>query len=632
MKKILLSFLYLWAGNTAFSQDYDIDRDLQLKPYKRVVFKDLPNDPITISTEFIKAPKPLSNVDDIKAKLDANRKRKQNFQHKSRSYKPPFDSLKLLNSEGFKGDITGNPGIPNDNAIAVNNEGVVISAVNSHIHVLDKNGEELLFKRLNIIGMFDIGILDRTYDPRVLFDPIEEKFILVFLQGSNSQDTRIIVGFSETSDPLEAWNFYQIDGKPTGGQTWSDYPIIAHNKEDLFITVNLLKDSASWQEGFIESFIWQVNKKDGYEGKLLTQNLFRDITYEGKSVWSICAIQQSFNPTQNNMYFLSVRPDAEANDTVFLHEITNTSKSGRAEHKLTVLTADKQYGVPPSAFQPSPTHLLQTNDTRVLSGVYHNGNIHYVQTTHAFEYNSSGIFHGIIYEVEKAPFIEAEIIADPEIDFGYPSIAFAGKSFNDEHAMAITFSHSSETLFPGTSFILHNKIGEFERVYSEVFIAKEGEGLINTFLPDSIERWGDYTDIQMHSTEPGTLWIGGSYGNDEDRNAVWVTKIKVETSLELADSLKPITNPEINEILACPNPSFDYVKIKFNQEQEQLVDISIRDMRGAQVLYLSKVVPKGKYEVVIDTKQLASGMYFVDVKNEAMEILGTQKLVVKTQR
>lgn len=632
MKKIItFSFLF-----TLFlmvnGQSYEVDRELQLKPYKRVVFSELPNIPITIHSEFQKAPKPISNVDEIKAKLDAQRKRNSQYLHKSGSYQAPNDSLKLLEIKGFRGNPNANPGIPNDNTLAVNNEGVVISAVNSHIHILDKDGNLLWFRILNIIGQLDVGVLNRTYDPKVIFDPINERFILVFLQGSTSEDTRIIVGFSETSDPLEAWNFYQITGKPTGGTTWSDYPIIAHSKEDLYITVNLLKDDESWQEGFIESFIWQVNKNDGYEGKELTQNLFREITFNHKSVWSICPIQESFEPEQNNMYFLSVRPDTESNDTVFLHEITNSVKSGKAEHKLSVLVSDKKYGVPPSAFQPMDDFRLQTNDTRVLSGVFHNGNIHYVQTTHAFDFNSSGVYHGIIYDVATAPKVEASIIAQSDMDFGYPSIAFGGKTKKDDHAMVITFSHSSEKVFPGTSFIIHNKIGNFESVYSPVFVAKKGDGLINSFLPDSIERWGDYTDIQMQINEPGTLWIGGSYGNNMDRNAVWVSKIKVETYLELLDSLKPIIKPEVNEILACPNPSYDFFRIKFNQEEEQDLDISIVDLKGVRVLNLKQPIPSGKFEIVIDSKQLASGMYFVEVRDQDRKILLSQKLLVANQR
>ena len=52
-----------------------------------------------------------------------------------------------------------------------------------------------------------LGLLDRYYDPKVIYDPLSDRFILVFLEGSTSSDTRIVVGFTETNDPTQTWNF-----------------------------------------------------------------------------------------------------------------------------------------------------------------------------------------------------------------------------------------------------------------------------------------------------------------------------------------------------------------------------------------------------------------------------------------
>jgi hypothetical protein len=72
------------------------------------------------------------------------------------------------------------------------------------------------------------------------------------------------------------------------------------------------------------------------------------------------------------MFLFSVRPDQLWNDTVFVHEITNTIKSGKAELKTKLVVADNHYGLQPNAFQPNGKK-LQTNDARVLSAMYENG-------------------------------------------------------------------------------------------------------------------------------------------------------------------------------------------------------------------------------------------------------------------
>ncbi|MBL0052360.1 MAG: hypothetical protein IPP29_13025 [Bacteroidetes bacterium] len=44
---------------------------------------------------------------------------------------------------------------------------------------------------------------------------------------------------------------------------WTDFPMMALTNDELFITVNLLYPDSSWQTGFNETIIWQVNKHDG---------------------------------------------------------------------------------------------------------------------------------------------------------------------------------------------------------------------------------------------------------------------------------------------------------------------------------------------------------------------------------
>ena len=151
--------------------------------------------------------------------------------------------------------------------MAISNDGIIVSAINTTVTMLNSDGELLKFRTLSGVVAGQLGLLDRYYDPKVLYDPVNDGFILVFLEGSHSDDTRIIIGFSQSKDPTGLWNFYQLTGKPVGGNTWSDYPIIAHNGEDLFITVNLLRDNSSWQEGFMGSLIWQIGKSEGSKGR-----------------------------------------------------------------------------------------------------------------------------------------------------------------------------------------------------------------------------------------------------------------------------------------------------------------------------------------------------------------------------
>lgn len=567
------------------------------------------------------APSPVMRSADVKQKIDAQRKR--TIVKSKTSYITSPDDVKPELNDNFNGKPIGNAGIPNDNTMAISNGGIIISAINTTVTILDEKGEMLKFRSLSGIVAGQLGVLDRFYDPKVTYDPETDRFILVFLEGSLSTDTRIVVGFTETNDPTGDWNFYALNGKPLGGATWSDYPIIAHNSTDLYITVNLLRDNESWQEGFVESLIWQVNKQDGYEGKDdLRQEVFSGIEFGDKPVWSICPVQPGPDLGQDNMYFLSVRPDAESNDTVFLHEITSSSTVGGAKHKLTVLQTDVKYGVPPTAYQPDvgvSDFRLQTNDTRVLSATLSDGNIHYVQSTILTDEIRSGIYHGIISDITATPTIKGHIISAPDLDYAYPSIAFAGESEAEKHAMLITFSHVGEEDYAGTSVVYHNKIDPYEGLYSDVIRVKDGDSIINTFVADSNERWGDYTDIQPKYNEPGVVWACGSYGDENGRNNVWLAKLKVNNEVV-----------SVEDYVVYPNPAASSVAVNAKFDKDNVVTIQLTDMRGSVVKELKdENVVAGNADFLFNLTGISSGMYALTIVDQDGEKLHSQKIFVE---
>ena len=563
------------------------------------------------------APMPIMRSKKVKAIIDSQRKRTL-VKSKSSYLNSPEELTPNIESS-FNGKPIGMAGIPNDNTMAISNDGFIVSAINTTVTILNDEGERVGFKSLYGMTAGQLGLLDRYYDPKVIYDPLSDRFILVFLEGSTSADTRIVVGFTESNDPTQSWNFYALNGKPLGGKTWSDYPIIAHNKTDLYITVNLLRDNESWQEGFVESFIWQVNKQDGYDGnENLRQNLFSGINYNNKPVWSICPVQPGIDFDQENMYFLSVRPDAISNDTLFLHEITNSTIAGNAQHKLSVLTTDLPYGVPPTAYQPVVGYRLQTNDTRVLSAVYHDNTIHYVQSSILTDEIRSGIYHGIISSMNEMPQVNGTIISSNELDFAYPSIAFTGNTKLDNQSMVITFSHVGENEYAGTSAIYHNKSEGLESIYSNVVSIKSGDSLINTFVADTAERWGDYTDIQRKYNEPGVIWLCGSYGDSLGRNNVWLSKLSVKNDLIVED-----------KFLVYPNPVESSVEISINFMVDDQVTIQLVNNLGSVVKeIMNEPVRKGNARFLLNTEDLSSGVYILALYDRSGQKINSQKIIV----
>lgn len=557
------------------------------------------------------APAPLSTTKSQKILLDQQRKsfisNTQKTYHKTQAASPA-----ILRS--FQANAT--QGTPNDNDVAIGNNGFIISVVNSNFVMYNDTGKFLLSKSLTNFGK-DLGTLNRTYDPRVIYDPVADRFIAVFLQGSTSADTRIITGFTKTNDPTKEWNFYAIPGNTFGDSSWSDYPIISLSNNELFITVNRLRDNSSWQEGFIESLIWQVNKTDGYAGDSLRKKLYYDIKHNNKSIWSICPVKASNEFYGPGHYFVSVRPGDLQNDTVFLHEITN-SLDANPTLTLKVLKTNVAYGLQPNAPQPSGEY-LQTNDARVLSATHHGGVIHYVGNTIDPALFAPSVYYGKINVTDKNnPTITGKIISYDSMDIGYPSIAYAGGGFGADQSMMITFSHVSKTKFPGHSVVYADWNGEL----SAPVELRKGDGSINV-LQDTIERWGDYTGIQPIYNKIGECIVANSYGVQNGRHNTWISRIK-STDLKLGISNK-VT--EATAVSVYPVPTSDYTQVEFDLTTTMMLTFSLVDVQGKSINLLRDKGKSGTNKFTFNTIDLPNGIYILNINNNEKNII-SKRIVV----
>lgn len=564
-------------------------------------------------------PLPTTTYNLNKQMLDAKHfESMQNYNGKSANTLNKTAVPQPVQLKGFKANIT--QGTPNDNDIAVSNAGIICSVVNTNMNILNDTGKVLSSRTLSSIAK-GITNLNRTYDPRVMYDPEADRFILVFMQGSTSQDTRIIVGFSQTNDPALNWNFYTIRGNLFGDSSWSDYPIISISKNELFLTVNRLKDNTYWKNGFIESFIWQMDKDNGYKGDSLNQKVYYDIKYNNKPIWSICPAKGGSKSYGPNMHFFSVRPDQLWNDTVFVHEITNTIKSGKAELKLRVAKADNHYGLQPNAFQPNGKK-LQTNDARILSAMYENGIFYMVGNSVDARYNAAGFYLITIDNYWSTDSLKAklQIISSDTMDYGYPSIAYCGGGLGDNSAM-ITCSHVSPRTFPGNSLVYVDRYLN----PSTPAIMKLGESNI-LLIGDSVERWGDYSGIQRKYNDLGKVFYNGSFGFNND-NRTWVGISKNTDSKLGNEDLNRFRNQQLNEVSIYPIPAKEYVNIDFTNEEKKVLNFVLIDMQGKETLLLTERAKAGLNRFVFNAINLNNGYYQLIIK-DGETVVHSKKIMV----
>jgi hypothetical protein len=582
---------------------------------------------------------------------------------------PPIIGKSLVGNE-FNG------GVPNDNHLSVSNNDYLVSVINSTILGYDLPADTALFT-VSLDAFADtLGLSGNKYDPKVLYDPTQDRHIMVFLNGTSSNNSKIVVAFSSDANPKLTWHLYTVDGSPLSDTTWSDYPAIAITQKEFFLTINLLVDGQSWQSGFTRTLLWQMDKSAGFSGKdSVPTQLWREIKYQGDYVRYLHPIQAGAMPQNHDLYFLSNRNFAVQNDTFFIAHLTDTIGGENAKITVNRGRTDKTYGAPPNGRQAN-NHELATNDARMLGAFQKDTQVQFVHNTIDTTTGLAAVYHGVIEDITAdVPKAKGHIISSDTLDYGYPNIAYVGRACC-EYESIITFNHTSPNEPAGCSGVYYSNLGN----HSEPVFLKRGDGYINHLL-STTERWGDYSGIQRKYNAPGKVWMAGMWGDSTNDQATWINQLTTPDtasvlvaqisdssdqslynqcdgslkaqvkgghppySYQWGDSNRQTSQVAtglcegtytvwVTDSLGCtysasarveepppqqslfPNPTKDRVTVKFQADKATPVTFAIYDMSGRLVKRLMhEQVGQGRNLFSFSTEPLAEGMYVLKIEN-----------------
>ncbi len=527
----------------------------------------------------------------------------------------------IIIENGFQGSQYNNR-VPNDNTLAISNDGIIVSGINSKFFFYDTNNDSILEE--GTLHSFTTGFPQfntvSKYDPKFIYDPDEDRFIISFLIGTAYQNSNICVAFSSSNNPSDPWNVYLLSGNPLGTDHWTDYPAIALSKDELFITGNLLANGVSWQLGFQQSLIWQIDKYDGYNGETsLDMQIWSDIKDDSIYIRNLHPARGARGLRGPNQFLLSNKNFSAESDTVYLIEVTNTLNSGLASLNLTRLSLPDHYFLSPNGKQ-SINKELSTNDSRMLGAVIDDNWIQYVHHSMDTSYGTAGIYHGIIENYSSAPEINGTILSDSIMDYGYPNIASTGINPNEKECI-IGFNYTSAIDTNGVACYYMDNLNN----YSERTQLKSGDAPINSFVNGQIDRWGDYFGIQRWYSNPCKVWMSGMYGGLTS-NASWISSVAVSDTCRNPDPIISIEPPFIDGTL-YPNPSIDWMIYDFTLEETQMISISIYDTQGKLVKTLyNDQASSGENRLSFNTYYLEQGLYIIQISSQN-EVLSTKKFV-----
>ncbi len=206
-------------------------------------------------------------------------------QHKGITEDSPLPDLDFLglgdNNNSIPPDVNGAAG-PNH----------LMVTLNTGFRIMDKQGSVISDIGSGSFWFPMIGSGD-TFDPKIKYDPYENRWIIVMPSSSNINSSQLFVAVSENSDPTGNWFMYSFDADPDN-QYWFDYPNYGFNKNWITISGNM------FGAGFGYSVLFVLNKADLYNNEP-EAGYSRFAIYDGFTI----VPAETYDKEQEDMYMIS---------------------------------------------------------------------------------------------------------------------------------------------------------------------------------------------------------------------------------------------------------------------------------------------------------------------------------------
>ena len=400
--------------------------------------------------------------------------------------------------------------IPPDTTGAVGLTKVVTSLNNNYV-IQDKTTGAVL--SAVSIDTFWAGIgATGTFDPRVLYDPYNNRWIVAAVSDAVAINSSILIGVSTTSDPSGTYSIFRFDVDSTN-LNWADFPLVGFNKDWVSVNVNMI---------IIASGLGTTNKNLVLDYAMLRAGAFSGAIFSGSGFCTSPAV--TYSTTEATLYMPTHLSSAGATyrvDTitgapptpVYSIGATKTRTGGAWVQPIGQLLpqAAPLAGASSCGATPCP---LETQDAQIRSNpIFRNGFIYYAQTVGL---PSGGLTHTAAQwtklTASTRDFAEGGRVEDATATssnggkwYAYPSIAV---NMNNDVMMGFSQFASNQYPSAGYTFRFHSDVAGSMR---DPLIYKAGADYYNKTFGTGRNRFGDYSMTQVDPSNDGDLWTLQEY-------------------------------------------------------------------------------------------------------------------------
>jgi hypothetical protein len=394
-----------------------------------------------------------------------------------------------------------------DGAVGPNH---VVTILNSQVGIQDRFGNSISVVSFNGFWASVASATDILTDPRVLYDPFQNRWITT--ASDITQPAMVLIGVSATSDPTGVWQLFSVTADASG-KSFADFPETGFNKDWIVVQANMFTASGQTYSG---SNIFVFDKAALYAG---TGAPFTLLT--GPDGGEAAATM--YDSSLATIYLLADTGPGAAD----LFSITGAIGSETLSAAASV-TAPSSWQFPPSNSGILPQlggpNNIDAGDTRMLSVKYRNGSLWATQNVFLPATGTVNRVAGQWWQINPATAAVVQFgrIDDPTTKYfyAYPSIAV-----NKNNDALIGYSRFSSSEYASACYSYRASTDAVNTLRSEV-VLKAGEGIYYKTFGGGSNRWGDFSATAVDPLNDLNFWTiqeyaatpGGSGMVDGDGN------------------------------------------------------------------------------------------------------------------
>ncbi len=419
----------------------------------------------------------------------------------------------------FQGIGDANTSIPPDTHGAVG-PNHIMTALNTQVRIQSKTGTTTSTVTLNSF-FATVGGGGGTFDPRVLYDPFENRWICVAVDDAANATSKVLIAVSQTNDPTGTWNFYGYDHDGTNVE-WADYPMVGFNKNWIAVSINDFTVAAN---AFSGANTYIFDKSTLYAGAVTPTVAKVDI---GTALGNVHQPVETYDNTLDTLYVIH-RWNSAAGQ-LRIYTITGTPAAPVFTATSLFPTSTGFGGVTAAPQNGGGAITISNNDTRMQRAVYRNGSVWAAHTiglttpsrtsVQWWQFNPT---NGTVNQMGR--------IDDPT---GTNFYAFPSIAVNAANQALIGYSAFSATTFASAAYS-YRGVTDATTTTRDPLRYKNGLACYQKTFGGATNRWGDYSNTVVDPTDDTTFWtlqeyaetaVGGDCTvNNTGRWGVWWAKV-----------------------------------------------------------------------------------------------------------